>query len=1006
MLAKRNRTLLLIAWCLASNRVPADEPFVITPVGDATIDAKSPAASVLWSATTSEVRLGTLNGRALSWYLQSPNPGVPIPTIDDRTVDRIAAMTIGGTDHELLAAGFERIPKVALLPGVNLGAVPLPHPDLKVKSLAVHPSQARFVVRANQGLVVFTERSAPKTLQASQEFSLHTFSSTDQQSRLTAVDQEHGEILIWDNEMLDRLPSIGLPTVPSTADGDPPSNLKLECIAAKTQTGRIVTGDSRGRLRTWKIDLADSGPQPLPEVNLATFSDEGGALLEAHAASIQLRIPPWSTDPLKSKATDLDEAQSLRYRRSGTDHFAAAAWKTDGKFSVTRHKFPNDGEVWLANPAPDPEQPIVALAIRPDAAQIAVVPADSEVAFLEQTAPAEEAPASEMPDKAVVALEYSPNGDYLLTVGKTVCLYNSAERRLLAKAETSFGVTVAAADIHLQTNGTDALPSSATILLGTSAGKLELWKATIDDDTDLKIQLEQLHSTDCATANSIKSVRWRGNRALVEVTRDTGPERTIWLANENTPKELIPLERLLPREMVAAALFQDVSYILRLPKAAWKREQAAEGAVACGDQPLQRLSVREELIVAANAKGAIYTIVGAKSHAAAQLESVSALAINPDGKTLMAGGKVASEPFGLHSWKIVPPNAQGLVELQERQAFYETNNVIQAILWQDSGRFLSGAADGTLLQFRLNPNGSFTSVLKLSPARGGVNELSLLPQGMSRNETFVVEGGGDASLRKLDARGFLKIKADSLPKEFVPSPWYGAAIHPSGESAALVSRSGHVALLAWNLPRHLKDFLKTDLTDLTLDWKTTPVSQQPLYSAAWLPRASSKPDLVAGGADGRLHLRQDTQWLSVSPQGSSRPIYVLASHPTKRILVVGRGGPNLQPTEQILSVWPASLMPQDERRWDGHTASMRGLAFSADGRRLASVDSAGRVMVWKTTDLDPSAPLEKPAVATYQLSSSRPIGLAWLDPPANAAETHLGVANDSGRMTILRIVEQ
>jgi WD40 repeat protein len=288
-----------------------------------------------------------------------------------------------------------------------------------------------------------------------------------------------------------------------------------------------------------------------------------------------------------------------------------------------------------------------------------------------------------------------------------------------------------------------------------------------------------------------------------------------------------------------------------------------------------------------------------------QVEQGPVIALSPDGKILATAGVSGK----IRLWN--PANGE-----EVRGALEGHEGAVHALAFaSDNKRLVSGGADRSL---RLWDVTTGKELWKTEAHRGMTGTVAIAPDGK-----LIASGGGDKTIRIWDASdGSEKMHLDGHRQEV-----FTLAYSPDGHTLASGSRDRTIML--WNtrtgkLTHHLKGHKS---------WVTC------------LAAVPDGPAVISGGRDQTIRF-----WDAWNGQtylrlgGWSGEIRDLAM--TQKGKVVVSGDANGAIRFYHVGTGQELLQP-----WKGHGEGIAGLAVSAKGDTLASVDRDGVVFVWKLSDL-------------------------------------------------------
>ena len=299
--------------------------------------------------------------------------------------------------------------------------------------------------------------------------------------------------------------------------------------------------------------------------------------------------------------------------------------------------------------------------------------------------------------------------------------------------------------------------------------------------------------------------------------------------------------------------------------------------------------------------------------------SVNTVAFSPDGKT------IASASQGLiYLW-----NTKGaLLRLWyarkgEHINFIDHIDVVRTVVFSPDGKFLaSGGYDSRLRLWEADIGHHIITL------RGGGPAVAFSPDG----KLIASEYGG------IEAIGVWDVQTGELHHVLGRhySPLTCMAFSPDGKT--LATANGDSEIVLWDI--------YTAQRRLNLTTHHT----AGVYSIAFSPDGKT---LVSGSHDKTLRLWDPYTGEHKATQQYPDYVTSVAFSPNGRILAVGSGSWN---NNQIQLLDTKTLQPRETLV--GHTEDITDLAFSSDGRTLASASCDGTVLLWKT-GID-GAPVEIP----------------------------------------------
>jgi WD40 repeat protein len=311
---------------------------------------------------------------------------------------------------------------------------------------------------------------------------------------------------------------------------------------------------------------------------------------------------------------------------------------------------------------------------------------------------------------------------------------------------------------------------------------------------------------------------------------------------------------------------------------------------------------------------------------------VATVAFSPDGRTLAAAG-------GNHAIELFPLEPNGL------RRTMPTTGQVSALLFSHNGESIYFAAGNKIRQWEC------TSGHEQAVSAAGPHDIG--PLAMSHDGKLLVSADGLCRVR-LWSSETLASQSDWILQD---SRIDALEFAPDDRTLALGGKGRTVALL---------------------DIATLKTRSTLLGHAAWVWSAAFSPDgntLATSSADGTVKLWDlndlSPHRLACDPNGAYRAV---AFSPDSQTLAVGKakGWIELWDWQSGRRVNATRVDHQitDEQDPQAMAADVMAIAFSPNGRQLASAHHNGQVRLWDTSTLSVTATLRDPALGRLALSYS------------------------------------
>ena len=330
----------------------------------------------------------------------------------------------------------------------------------------------------------------------------------------------------------------------------------------------------------------------------------------------------------------------------------------------------------------------------------------------------------------------------------------------------------------------------------------------------------------------------------------------------------------------------------------------------------------------------------------------------------------------------------------------------------DGRRLASGGADGTVRLWEVG-DGLASEGTILGKAGDVISGVCVSPRG-----EVVASANGDGTVRLWDGGRGVPVGPPIIER---PLGFNTVEFSPDGRG--LVASYSDGAIFAWALPSreplfaplddvHTSTLLhlafsptgehfatvSTDGTSTVIEFPSGRVVGPAFGDSVEIGAAAFTPDgrvLIGGGADGALKLWDvhERRILTSTPSGHTQAI-IAAELTNDGAMMTTLGRDQLIRTWRTRSSYPLA----QEKKVHGRSA--KGVAFSADGKRLASGDDSGRIQLWELDTSGHPIVLSGHGHQVWALAFS--VDGTWLASGDRAGEVRLWDAADA---TMVRSIE-